>query len=99
MDHSNQKVSESVEISDDLFAVIESVFDLGESDDGYLKANKYYSPGDIVIYGSSGYDINSLRAKLDISDEYNVSIDNINNCLMTTRLIYPGEKLLLGGNR
>lgn len=99
MDHSNQKVSESVEISDDLFAVIESVFDLGESDDGYLKANKYYSPGDIVIYGSSGYDINSLRAKLDISDDYNVSIDNINNCLMTTRLIYPGEKLLLGGNR
>lgn len=106
-----KKVSESSEVMSgfdtkkialvsDRMDILESVFDLGKSSDGFYESTREYSKGDIVISGLNFKDeLNRsvFETRLSTSLEgysINLELDTSLNAYVAKEVIYYGERLV-----
>lgn len=96
MDHWNKRIQESL-ISDQEYSLLESMFDIAHTTDGFFKAARYYAPGDIVATETDEVTLDSMMSRMVTSEDCNVDIDWDLGYVYAIENIYPGELLQYGG--
>lgn len=97
MNYDGKSVNETTElynsVSDDEIMMLESVFDLTPTDNGYV-SSKYYAENDIVLPLTEGKDYSDMLNKFGLL-ESNIYIDEVSGCIRAKTTIIPSTVLSL----